>query len=303
MTTANESKQHSGFVAVMGRPNVGKSSLFNHIVGRKVSITSQKPQTTRHQITGIKTHEHAQMVFVDTPGLSEQAPDYALHRYMDSMARYALRDVDVVLFVVEAIRFNDEDKAVLEVVRQAGCPIVLAINKVDTIRDKSRLLPFIETMNNRAGFEEIVPVSAEDSTNIDVLENTLTQYLPEQEFYFPPDMTTVTSDEFLASEIVREKLMRVLGQEVPYALTVETEDFAIKNDILHIHALIWVEKPGQKRIVIGRKGAMLRKIGQKARVSMETLFGHKVYLELWVKIKRGWSDDEKALQRFGYKTE
>jgi GTP-binding protein Era len=303
VSTANEPIQQSGFVAVMGRPNVGKSSLCNHIVGRKVSITSQKPQTTRHQITGIKTNEQAQMVFVDTPGLSQQAPNYALQRYMDSMARHALRDVDVVLFVIEATQFNDEDRAVLEQVQQAHCPIVLAINKVDVIKDKSRLLPFIETINNYTRFEEIIPVSAEDSTNIDVLEKALSQYLPEQEFYFPPSMTTVTSDQFLASEVVREKLMRVLGQEVPYALTVETEDFVIKNDVLHIHALIWVEKPGQKRIVIGRKGAMLRKIGQKARHSMEALFGHRIYLELWVKVKRGWSDDEKALQRFGYNTE
>jgi len=289
-----------GFVTIVGRPNVGKSTLFNHIVGQALSITTNKPQTTRHQILGVKTFDNTQMVFIDTPGLT-QDPSYALQHYMNQTLRDALSDVNVILFVVEALNWKDGDTAALNMLEHTDTPVILAINKVDEVQDKRQLLPFIDQLNQKRHFEQIVPLSAMDGTNVDVLEQAISWLLAHDEFFFPEDVTSASSDEFLAAEVVREKLMRVLGQEVPYALTVETEQMRIHdNGVLVIDALIWVEKPGQKKIVIGRKGAMLKKIGEKARLSMEKLFGQRVYLQLWVKVKRGWSNDEKALQRFGY---
>ncbi|MGA4321956.1 GTPase Era [Ectopseudomonas hydrolytica] len=288
-----------GYVAIVGRPNVGKSTLLNHILGQKLAITSRKPQTTRHNMLGIKTEGEIQAVYVDTPGLHKHN-DKALNRYMNRSASSALKDVDVVVFVVDRTRWTDEDQLVLEKVQHVKCPVLLAVNKADRLEDKSELLPHLNWLAEQLPQAEIVPISALQGQNLDTLEKLVGERLPESEHFYPEDQITDRSSRFLAAELIREKIMRQLGAELPYQITVEIEEFKQDGPILHIHGLILVERDGQKKIIIGDKGERIKRIGQDARKDMETMFDSKVMLNLWVKVKGGWSDDERALRSLGY---
>ena len=288
-----------GYVAIVGRPNVGKSTLLNHILGQKLAITSRKPQTTRHNMLGIKTEGEVQAVYVDTPGLHKHN-DKALNRYMNRSASTALKDVDVVVFVVDRMRWTDEDQLVLEKVQHVKCPILLAVNKADRLEDKSELLPHLNWLAEQLPQAEIVPISALQGQNLDTLEKLVGERLPESEHFYPEDQITDRSSRFLAAELIREKIMRQLGAELPYQITVEIEEFKQEGRILHIHGLILVERDGQKKIIIGDKGERIKRIGQDARKDMETMFDSKVMLNLWVKVKGGWSDDDRALRSLGY---
>lgn len=288
-----------GYVAIVGRPNVGKSTLLNHILGQKLAITSRKPQTTRHNMLGIKTEGEIQAVYVDTPGLHKNN-EKALNRYMNRSASTALKDVDVVVFVVDRMRWTDEDQLVLEKVQYVKCPILLAVNKSDRLEDKSELLPHLNWLAEQLPQAEIVPISALLGQNLDTLEKLVGERLPESEHFYPEDQITDRSSRFLAAELIREKIMRQLGAELPYQITVEIEEFKQEGRILHIHGLILVERDGQKKIIIGDKGERIKRIGQEARKDMETMFDSKVMLNLWFKVKGGWSDDERALRSLGY---
>jgi GTP-binding protein Era len=273
--------------------------LLNHLLGQKISITSRKPQTTRHRVLGIKTEGGNQIIFVDTPGLHLQA-EKAINRYMNRAASAAIRDVDVVVLVVDRTAWTEEDAMVLEQVRQGGLPCLLVVNKVDLLEDKAALLPHLQALAAKADFAAILPVSALRRHNIAELENEIVKFLPESGYFFPEEQITDRSQRFLAAEIVREKIMRQLGEELPYSITVEIEEFAQQDAVLHISALIFVERKGQKKILVGEGGSRLRSIGTDARRDMELLFDSKVMLRLWVKVKSGWSDDERALRSLGY---
>lgn len=289
-----------GYVALIGRPNVGKSTLLNHLIGQKVSITARKPQTTRHRVLGIKTTENYQFVYVDTPGI-HHGEGRALHRYLNRAARSILPDMHVIVFVIEALKWNEEDDLVLESLRDIEAPIIAAINKIDRVTDKSRLLPFIEMVAKKHAFVDVVPISALKSSQLEQLQKTIADRLPVSEAYYPDDALTDKSAKFIATEFIREKLVRNLAAELPYATTVEIEKFDETDKLLRIHAVIWVERENQKAIVIGKSGDMLKRIGQQSRVDLERFFNKKVFLETWVKVKSGWSDDERALQQLGYR--
>lgn len=293
---------HTGYVALLGRPNVGKSTLLNRLIAHKISITSPKPQTTRHTILGIRTLESTQIVYVDTPGLHLNARR-AMNRYMNRAAASVLSYVDVVVMLIEALRWTEEDEAVLERLQEFTNPVILAANKVDRITVKSQLLPFLQSLDGKRNFAEIVPLSARTGVNVDKLEGLIASLLPEGEFIFAPDQITTASERFLAAELIREKLTRQLRQELPYALTVEIETFKEQDQLLHIGAVIWVERSSQKGIVIGEQGSVLKAVGRQARQEMEKLFQRKVFLETWVKVREGWSDDDRALRSFGYQDE
>jgi GTP-binding protein Era len=284
---------------LIGRPNVGKSTLLNYILGQKISITSRKPQTTRHRVLGIKTEGDTQVVFVDTPGLHRGAGK-AINRYMNRAASSAIADVDVVVMVVDRTNWTDEDEWVLEQAVSGRAPVILAVNKVDLLESKAKLLPHLQFLSEQADFNAILPVSALQQHNIDALEQCIAEQLPAATHFFPQDQITDRSQRFMAAEMVREKIMRQLGDELPYAVTVEIEEFRQQGKILHIAALIIVERDGQKRIIIGKGGGRLRAIGAEARQDMESLFESRVMLKLWVKVKSGWSDDERALKSLGY---
>ncbi len=293
------SEFHCGFVALVGRPNVGKSTILNRLVGQKVSITSNRPQTTRHRILGIRTDADGQIIFVDTPGL-HQAQPRAMNRYLNRAAADSMRDVDVVVLVVEGTRWKKDDDWVLEKLKAVSCPVILAINKIDRLADKAELLPHLQALSARHAFSDLIPVCAKTGDNLDRLEAALRKHLPVSPPFYGEDQVTDRSERFLAAELVREKLFRKLGEEVPYGLTVEIERFKAEKIALHIHALIWVEKKGHKSIVIGSKGERLKEVGREARQDMEKTFGQKVFLQLWVKVKEGWADDERALRSLGY---
>jgi len=288
-----------GYVAIVGRPNVGKSTLLNHILGQKLAITSRKPQTTRHNMLGIKTEGEVQTIYVDTPGLHKENQK-ALNRFMNKTAVTALRDVDVVVFVVDRTRWTDEDQMVLERVRFVKCPVLLAVNKMDRLDDKADMLPHLQWLQEQLPEATLIPISAQHGHNLDALEELVAERLPEGEHFFPEDQITDRSSRFLAAELIREKIMRQLGAELPYQVAVEIEEFKYDNGLLHIHGLILVERDGQKKILIGQAGERIKRIGQEARQDMETLFDAKVMLNLWVKVKGGWSDDERALRSLGY---
>jgi len=292
-------KTHCGYIAIIGRPNVGKSTLLNRILGQKISITSHKPQTTRHQILGIKTEGERQTVFVDTPGL-HKAGKHELNKYMNRVALQALNDVDVVAWMVEGLKWKEEDDWIYNRLKSLNKPIVLIVNKVDRVEPKTALLPHLQALAQKMEFAAIIPISAQNGSNVEELEATLAKLLPENPHFFPDDQVTDRTDRFLASEIIREKLMRNLHQEIPYALTVEIEEFKEKESILHIHAVIWLEKENQKAIVIGEGGQTLKRVGKAARIDMEKIFEKKIFLQLWAKVKENWSDDAKALQSLGY---
>ena len=294
-----EEETRCGYVAVVGRPNVGKSTLVNHILGQKLAITSRKPQTTRHNMLGIKTEGAVQAVYVDTPGL-HKGGQTALNRFMNRSALTALKDIDVAIFVVDRMRWTDEDEMVFERIQYLTCPLIIAVNKADRLEDKSQLLAHLEWLATKLPNAQIVPVSALHGHNLETLERLVSEYLPVSEHFFPEDQITDRSSRFLAAEMVREKIMRQLGAELPYQITVEIEEFKQEDHILHIHALILVERDGQKKIIIGDKGERIKRIGQEARKEMEILFDSKIMLNLWVKVKSGWSDDERALRSLGY---
>ena len=289
----------SGYVAIVGRPNVGKSTLLNAILGQKISITSRKPQTTRHNILGIYTEDAVQMMFLDTPGQHLNTPR-AINRYMNRTASAALSDVDVVVFLVDRLKWSDEDQMVLERVKASGKPSVVVVNKIDRIPEAELLLPHIENLSKEIPEAEFIPVSALKRKNVDSLLELIGSRLPQGEPFFDEDQVTDRSMRFMAAEIVREKIMRQLGEEVPYASTVEIEKYEIRGHITHINALVLVERDGQKSILIGEKGSRLKLIGTEARKDIEALCGSKVMLEIWVKVKSNWSDDERALQSLGY---
>ena len=298
-----QSPHRCGSVAVVGRPNVGKSTLVNALVGAKVSIVSNRPQTTRHRLLGIATVEGGQLLLVDTPGLHRGEGRFkasAMSRVMNRAARGALEDVDAALMVVEAGRWDEEDSLVFKVLRDAGIPVVLAVNKVDRLKDKSALLPFLAQVAQGRDFAAIHPVSALKRKGLEAMVRDLLARVPEAPPVYAEDEITDRSQRFLAGELVREQLMRQLGDELPYATTVEIERFAEDGNLLRIGAVIWVEREGQKAIVIGKGGARLKDIGAKSRMQMERLFGAKVFLETWVRVREGWSDDEAALKAFGY---
>jgi GTP-binding protein Era len=299
---------HAGHVAVIGRPNVGKSTLVNALVGAKVSITSSRPQTTRHRLLGIATFAHGQLLLVDTPGIHDdqgKASSSAMHRWMNRAARGALEGVDAAVLVVQAGRWDAGDSLAYDALKAAGVPVVLAVNQVDTIKDKTALLPFLGEVSEGRDFAAVHPVSALKRKGLEPLVDTLLSLVPQQDAFYAEDEITDKSQRFLAGELVREQLMRQLGAELPYATTVEIESFVEDatpkaGPLLRIGAVIWVERDGQKAIVIGKGGARLRDVGTRAREQMERLFGQKVFLETWVRVREGWSDDEAALRTLGY---
>lgn len=287
-----------GYIAFIGRPNVGKSTLLNSLLGEKLSITTPKPQTTRHRILGIKTTQQAQMIFVDTPGyhLGENS---SINRYMNRVALSALHDVDVVVFVTQVLKWTEEDEALLKRIH-TSTPVIAVINKCDLVKDKEKMLPYIAALNKRYPFDVIIPLSAKKRDGLAELENILMQKLPFGIPYFDQEQLTDKSMRFLVAERIREKLFLSLRDEIPYALTVEIESFQEEKGLLRISAIIWVERDSQKGIIIGEKGERLKEVGAAARKSIITLTGKRIFLQLWVKVKAGWSDDERALQSLGY---
>ena len=295
----NASPYRAGHVAVIGRPNVGKSTLVNALVGAKVSIVSPRPQTTRHQLLGIATFPEGQLLLVDTPGIHREQKR-AMNRWMNRAARGALEGVDAALLVVRAGQWDDEDGLAYDALRKAGLPVVLVVNQIDRLKDKTALLPYLAKISDGREFAGVHPISALKRSGLEALVKTVLGYLPEQDALYGEDEITDKSQRFLAGEMVREQLMRQLGEELPYATTVEIEKFEVDGSMLRIGAVIWVERDGQKAIVIGKGGERLREIGSKSRIQMERLFGAKVFLETWVRVREGWSDDEAALRAFGY---
>ncbi|MEP2650804.1 MAG: GTPase Era [Paraglaciecola sp.] len=291
---------YCGMIAIVGRPNVGKSTLLNKLLGQKVSITSRKPQTTRHRIMGIDTEEQRQAIYVDTPGLHIEEKR-AINRFMNRAASSSIADVGLVLFLVEGTKWTDDDQMVLTKVQQANVPCWLIVNKSDNVKDKSLMMPHLKWLGEQHEFKHIMPISAKTGRNVNELRDLVLDTLPKSEFYYPEDYITDRSSRFMAAEIVREKLMRFTGDELPYSITVEIEQFMLAdNGIYRINGLILVERDTQKSMVIGKGGQRLKTIGAEARKDMEALFDTKVYLELWVKVKSGWADDERALRSLGY---
>ncbi|MBD1565287.1 GTPase Era [Vibrio sp. S12_S33] len=304
-TSANEATapddQHCGFVAIVGRPNVGKSTLLNNLLGQKISITSRKPQTTRHRIMGVETDGQYQAIYVDTPGLHIEEKR-AINRLMNRAASSSLSDVNLVLFLVDGTQWTADDEMVLNKLRNANFPVVLCVNKVDNVKDRNDVMLHMSELSKKMEFVDIVPIAAKHGKNVDVLRKHVCEHLPKATHHFPEEYVTDRSQRFMASEIVREKLMRFTGEELPYSVTVEIErfDYNPETDGFHINALILVERSGQKKMVIGKGGEKIKTIGREARLDMEELFGRKVYLETWVKVKSGWADDERALRSLGY---
>jgi GTP-binding protein Era len=302
--TADAADHHRcGFAAIVGRPNVGKSTLLNALLRRKVSIVSPKPQTTRHRILGIMTRPAYQIVFVDTPGI-HITQRRVMNRYMNRSAQASLADADVIVFVVEALTWTDEDQHVLDSIKQTGHPLILFVNKVDRVHPKSRLLPFMSEVTRKADFVEVVPIAGGKRITLDELPALIAKHLPESPPHFPEDQITDRSEQFQAAEIIREKLTWRLRQELPYGITVEIERFEFDEESgkLIINAVIWIERTGQKAIVIGERGEGLKTVGRAARLELTKLLDKPVHLELWVKVKENWSDSEAALRQFGYES-
>lgn len=291
-----------GSVAIIGRPNVGKSTYLNHSIGQKISITSRKPQTTRHQILGIKTLNNAQIVYVDTPGFQVK-PDRALNRGMNKEVVRAAKEVDVVIFMVEAGKWTEADENALVLIKRSEAKTILVINKSDKIKEKVKLLPYMQKVTEKMDFVEVVPIAALKGDNISIVEDAIIKLLPASEPWFAEDQITDRSVRFLAAEMIREKLTRKLGDELPYRLSVTIEQFKEEENLVHIHATIWVETKGQKKIVIGHKGALLKTVGEDARFDMQKMLDQKVFLETWVKVKEKWSDNVNALSQFGLNIE
>ncbi|MBU2869611.1 GTPase Era [Colwellia sp. E2M01] len=294
------SDTYAGLIAIVGRPNVGKSTLLNAMLGQKISITSKKPQTTRHRILGILTEENRQAILVDTPGLHTEEKR-AINRLMNRAASSSIAEVELIVFLVEGTNWTQDDELVLTKVKQSGMPCILVVNKTDNIADKDELLPHLQKLGEMHDFRDIVPICATKGHGVDTISKLCLSSLPESDFWFPEDHITDRSSRFMASEVIREKLIRFTGDELPYSITVEIEQFKMdEKGIIHINALVLVERESQKRMVIGNRGERLKTIGQEARRDMENLFDSKVFLETWVKVKSGWADDERALRSLGY---
>lgn len=290
---------YCGYIALVGRPNVGKSTLLNHIIQQKLSITSKKPQTTRHSILGIRTEGEHQYVYVDTPGI-HQSNKKAMNRMMNKTAVSVLVDVDVIAFVVDGTHWQDEDEYVLSLIKKSNVPCILVVNKVDKIADKAQMLPWIEEMSQRHEFAAIIPLSAKTGIQVDEFQTKLLAYLPEGPHLFPDDQITDRSTRFLCAELLREKIFRFCGQELPYSVTVDIESFKEEEKLVRIHALILVDKDNHKPMVIGDKGQKLKEMATSARLDMEKMLGKKVFLQCWCKVKSGWSDDVRMLKQLGY---
>ncbi len=291
-----------GLVTLAGRPNVGKSTLLNRLVGRKISITSARAQTTRHRLLGIKTTGHAQAIYVDTPGLHADNKGM-MNRHLNRVAGASLQGVDCIVLLIAASGWTEEDGYPLWLLAKQDIPVILAINKLDQIKDRGRLLPLMEQSGRKMAFADIVPVSARTGANVDDLEKTILKYLPEQPPLYPADQITDRGERFLAAELVREQIFRGFQQEVPYATAVSIEQFKRAKGTLHVEATIWVEREGQKPILIGKDGQRLKTVGTRARLAMQKLFATKVHLNLWVKVREGWSDNERLLRSLGYTDE
>ncbi|MBI5918672.1 MAG: GTPase Era [Nitrosomonadales bacterium] len=294
----NDVPFRSGFVAIVGRPNVGKSTLLNHLIGQKISITSRKAQTTRHRITGIRTDADCQYVFVDTPGFQTKHLN-ALNRGMNRVVNTSLRDVQVVLFVVEARHYDERDQQVVKLL-PADVPVILVINKADMLEDKAELLPFIQQLSADFAYAAIVPVSAKQNKQLDTLLEAVRGKLPEGELIYAEDDITDRNERFLAAEMLREKVFRFTGEELPYSVSVVIEQFKQEGRLRRIHAAILVDKEAHKAMLIGKKGEKLKEIATQARLDMEKLFDGKVFLEVFVKVKSGWADSEQVLRSLGY---
>ena len=292
---------YCGVVSIAGRPNVGKSTLLNRLIGQKLSITAHKPQTTRHSILGIHTDEERQVIYVDTPGIHVTGT-HKLNQVLNRTASSSLHDVDVVILLIQAMVWNDDDQRAFDLVSSCGVPFFMAINKIDTIKHKKDLLPFLTKIPRHEKLREVFLVSARKGAGIDALTDAVHQLIPEAPWRYGEDELTDRSSRFLAAEAVREQLTRLLSAELPYALSVEIETFEESADLLRIGAVIWVDKNSQKSIVIGKGGSQLKEVGTRARATLETLFGNKVFLQLWVRVKEGWADDERALRSLGYES-
>jgi GTP-binding protein Era len=290
---------YCGYIALVGRPNVGKSTLLNRILQQKLSITSRKPQTTRHSILGIRTEGDYQFVYVDTPGI-HQGSKKTMNRMMNKTATSTLRDVDAVAFVVDGTHWQDEDEYVLSLVKKVPVPCFLVVNKVDKIADKVQLLPWIEEINKRHTFTDIIPLSAKTGVQVETLHQCLQKVLPESPHFFAHDQLTDRPTRFLCAELLREKVFRLCGQELPYSTTVDIESYKDEGTLVRIHALILVDRDNHKRMIIGDKGAKLKEMASSARIDMEQLLGKKVFLQCWCKVKSGWSDNERLLKQLGY---
>lgn len=290
----------AGFASIIGRPNVGKSTLMNRVLGQKISITSNKPQTTRHAITGIYTDKETQIIFLDTPGIHTNMQS-ALNKQLNRTAMSSITSGDVIIFIVEALQFNQDDEKVLSKLKGIETPVILVVNKIDKIADKSLLFPFLTEMSERFEFADIVPLSAKQEKSGDLLVEVISKYLTEQPFPYSEDEITTVSSKFLAAEVLREKLTRRLNQELPYTIAVEIEEFKIEGKLYRILAAISVERESQKGIVIGKGGITLKEVSTQARIDLERIFESKVFLRAFVKVREGWSDDEKALNALGYK--
>ncbi len=290
---------HCGYVTIIGRPNVGKSTFLNKILGQKISITSNKPQTTRWHLLGIKTSLTSQVIYVDTPGLQTKYNN-AMNRHMTREVMASLANVDVLVFMIESMKWTDMDEHILNLIKDRSAPVILAINKIDKIKNKEKLLPFIKEVSSKMGFLKILPISARKGDNIDALENVVKALLPEAPPEYPDDQLSDQSERFFAAEFIREKLIRKLGDELPYRLSVSIDQFVLEENILHINANIWTVSRSQKKIIIGKDGSVLKAVGEQARRDMEGMFGHKVFLQTWVKVKKKWVDDIQALKQLGY---
>ncbi len=297
--TSPENDFRFGYVALIGRPNVGKSTLMNHILGRKVSIVTYKPQTTRQRVAGIKTTDQGQVVYLDTPGIHASA-GRALNRYMNRVAKATFRDVEAILFLVEAGRWTRQDKAIARLLTRVDVPVFLVVNKVDTIDHKQELLAYVAEVTAQQPYEDVFLVSALKGDGVQDVEDRLLEVLPFSMPFYDEDQITDRSERFLAAEFLREALTLRLHQELPYSLTVDIERFKRENGVVRIHAVIWVERESQKQIVIGKGGKALKQVGREARQAMEALFDEKVYLETWVKVSRDWSRSDKTLERLGF---
>lgn len=290
---------YCGYIALAGRPNVGKSTLLNQILKQKISITSRKPQTTRHRILGVATIENTQFVYVDTPGIHLHSKK-ALNQLMNKTALSVLRDVEVIIFIIDGNTFNEDDEYVLQKIQESNTPCILVINKVDKIKDKKELLPWIAQMNQRYQFHAVIPISARTGYQVEQLQETIKNLLPKGPFLFPDDQCTDRSIRFMCAEFLREKVFRLCGDELPYSTNIEIEKFTEEEKLIRIHALIFVDKENHKQIIIGLKGAKLKEIATQARQDMEKLLGKKVFLQCWCKVKSGWSDNERFLKQMGY---
>lgn len=290
----------TGYVSIIGRPNVGKSTLLNHLVEQKLSIVSRKPQTTRWNLLGIKTSSDSQIIFIDTPGLQKD-PKLALNQQMNKAVSSTLNYIDIILFVVESLKWNELDDNVIELLKKASsAQLFLVLNKVDKIANKNELLSFISRVTSETEFREVIPISATKGTGLEELEAAIIKNLPFAPPLFPDDQVTDRSERFFAAEFIREKLMTRLSDELPYHLSITIEEFKERNNVLHIHAVIWVERKGQKSIVIGKDGSVLKAVGKEARKDLELMFDKKVNLKTWVKVKKKWTDSLQALKQFGY---